>query len=223
MNTRPDAPEGSALRRQPKQDRSRERLDEILKVAMELIGAKGLDAVTMKEIASNAGGPIASIYQYFPNKSAIVATLYESYALNIRALVEEKLTHVTAWEDVGTAAEAVFDAYFELVSEHPPTQDLLNAIQADNNLKSADVAETRLHADMFSAATARFVAGPSRTQYNRTVFLMFYMAAGAVRLALMLRKDQTIDISADFKAMIRRQLQLFATADAASDAANDTD
>ncbi|NKN38663.1 TetR/AcrR family transcriptional regulator [Agrobacterium sp. a22-2] len=213
-----DASEGSALRRQPKQERSRERLDEILKVAMELIGSKGLDAVTMKEIATNAGGPIASVYQYFPNKSAIIATLYECYALNIRALVADKLTHIDNWEDVGAAAETVFDAYFKLVSEHPPTQDLLNAIQADNNLKSADVAETRLHADMFSAATARFVPAPRRMQYNRTVFLMFYMAAGAVRLALMLRNDQTIDISGDFKAMIRRQLQLFKADDATNDA-----
>ncbi|MCM2472898.1 TetR/AcrR family transcriptional regulator [Rhizobium sp. CG5] len=214
MKIQRDACEGSALRRQPKQDRSRERLDEILKVAMELIGSKGLDAVTMKEIATNAGGPIASVYQYFPNKSAIIATLYERYALCIRALVADKLTHIDGWEDVGAAAETVFDAYFKLVSEHPPTQDLLNAIQADTKLNDADVEETRLHANMFSDATQRFIPEPRREQYRRTVFLMFCMAGGAVRLALMFRTDETIDITGDFKAMIRRQLRIFASDDA---------
>ncbi len=54
------------LRRDPKQERSRERVEEILRVAMQLVGEKGIDGVTMREIAAAAGGPIASLYQYFP-------------------------------------------------------------------------------------------------------------------------------------------------------------
>ncbi len=68
MADRRDVGSHFALRRIPKQERSRERIDEILKVAMDLIGQKGIDAVTMKEIASLSGGPIASVYQYFPTR-----------------------------------------------------------------------------------------------------------------------------------------------------------
>ena len=54
-------------RRKPKQERSRERIDAILSTTMRLIGEKGIDAVTMKEVGALAGGPIATVYHYFPN------------------------------------------------------------------------------------------------------------------------------------------------------------
>ncbi len=61
---------------------------------MDLIGQKGIDAVTMKEIASLSGGPIASVYQYFPNKTAIIATLYERYISQLR-------TFMDCWDSAG--------------------------------------------------------------------------------------------------------------------------
>ncbi|RVD62726.1 TetR/AcrR family transcriptional regulator, partial [Mesorhizobium sp. M7A.F.Ca.ET.027.03.2.1] len=51
-------------RRRPKQERSRERIDTILSTTMRLIGEKGIDAVTMKEVGMLAGGPIATVYHY---------------------------------------------------------------------------------------------------------------------------------------------------------------
>src|SRR3546814_7593826 len=91
----------SVLRRVPKQERSRGRIDEILTVSMDLIGRKGIDAVTMKEIAALSGGPIASVYQYFPNKSAIVAMLYERYEEDDLEIVRQQCSDIEneqAWK-----------------------------------------------------------------------------------------------------------------------------
>ena len=92
------------LRRKPKQERSRERVEEILRVAKELIGEKGIDGMTMREIALLTGGPIASVYQYFPNKSAIIAMLYEQYSAETRAGIEASLSGVQELADVRDAA-----------------------------------------------------------------------------------------------------------------------
>lgn len=76
------------MRRVPRQSRSKERVSEILKVSADLIGEKGIDAVTMKEIGSRSGGPIASVYQYFPDKEAILASLYEQYVSETRFILK---------------------------------------------------------------------------------------------------------------------------------------
>src|SRR5689334_10767038 len=92
------------LRRPPKQQRSRGRVEEILAAAKKLIGEKGIDAVKMREIAALAGGPISSVYQYFPNKSAILAMLFEQWSEEMAARVTERLEAVDDVEALMVAA-----------------------------------------------------------------------------------------------------------------------
>ena len=85
---------GQRLRRKPKQERSRERVEEILRVAKQLIGEKGLDGMTMREVALQTGGPIASVYQYFPNKEALVSALIDRHMEEMNAAILAELTRV---------------------------------------------------------------------------------------------------------------------------------
>jgi AcrR family transcriptional regulator len=192
----------AALRRVPKQERSRERIGEILKVAKELIGQKGIDAVTMKEIAALSGGPIASVYQYFPNKSAIIAMLYEVYVEEVRGLIAGHITKIETAEHALQATDDLFDLYYERMRAEPSTQDLLNAIQADKALADLDIAETRLQAEVFYQATSHFVAENLRESYAQTLFVMFHMAGATLRLALMV-PDEAAQLLAQFKSIVR--------------------
>ncbi|KQQ73755.1 MULTISPECIES: TetR/AcrR family transcriptional regulator [unclassified Rhizobium] len=196
---------GSSLRRVPKQERSRERIDDILKVSMELIGEKGIDAVTMKEIASLSGGPIASVYQYFPNKSAIIAMLHERYVEEVRGIIVGHIPQISTAEDALDATDVLFDLYYTRMREKPSTQDLLNAIQADKALADRDITETRFQADLFFEITKRFVSEQLWENYARTLFLMFHMAAATLRLALMVTEDEAAKIVAQFKSIVRAQ------------------
>src|SRR5882757_8378135 len=73
-----DATSSAAFRhRTLAQQRSRDRLERILGVASELIAAKGSDAIKMGEVAEMAKISIGSLYQYFPDKSAIIRALAE--------------------------------------------------------------------------------------------------------------------------------------------------
>ena len=210
----PDSTRGpgqGSLRRVPKQERSRERIDEILKVSMELIGRKGIDAVTMKEIASLSGGPIASVYQYFPNKSAIIAMLYERYVEEVRSFVKEEIDRIATAEDALQATEGLFDLYYHKMRLEPSTQDLLNAIQADKALADLDIAETRFQAEVFYEATERFVREPLRESYARTLLVMFHMAGATLRLALVVPDGEAAEIVEQFKSIIRAQATYYLT------------
>ncbi len=62
-------------RKIPKQARAQARVDLILDATANLLETVGYDAVTTNAIADKAGVNVASLYQYFPNKQAIMAAL----------------------------------------------------------------------------------------------------------------------------------------------------
>lgn len=60
------------LRRLPQQQRSRQRVERILDAAAAEFVAVGYEAATTNAIAARAGVPIGSLYQFFPNKRALL-------------------------------------------------------------------------------------------------------------------------------------------------------
>ncbi len=67
----PSTSQSSNLRRQPKQQRSKERVESILDAAAAVFDRVGYDAATTHLIAIEAGTAIGSLYQFFPDKAAI--------------------------------------------------------------------------------------------------------------------------------------------------------
>ena len=63
------------VRHRPVQERGRVRFDAILSAARELLAKGGLEGFTIEDVAARAEIPVGSLYQFFPNKFAIVAEL----------------------------------------------------------------------------------------------------------------------------------------------------
>ena len=66
-----------APRKRPNQSRSRALVDAVAQACMQILDKEGEEALTVARIAEVSGAAVGSIYQYFPNKDAIVALLYE--------------------------------------------------------------------------------------------------------------------------------------------------
>ena len=82
------------MRRQPKQARSQQRVDHLLNVAAQVFEEVGYAAATTNAIAACAGVSIGSLYQFFPNKEAIMDALVELYLdelLQVVFVLEENL------------------------------------------------------------------------------------------------------------------------------------
>ncbi|MBU3599373.1 TetR/AcrR family transcriptional regulator [Polynucleobacter sp. 30F-ANTBAC] len=71
------------LRKRPNQSRSRALVDAVEQACLRILDEGGEEALTVSRIAEVSGAAVGSIYQYFPNKEAIIGMLYE------RALDEE--------------------------------------------------------------------------------------------------------------------------------------
>ena len=74
-------------RKSPVQRRSKEMVEAILDAAARLFAAGGLAGMTTNAVAELAGVSIGSLYQYFPNKLALVRGVYERHRSRVRAAV----------------------------------------------------------------------------------------------------------------------------------------
>lgn len=77
-----------ALRREPQQDRARRRVAHLLDTADRLLAAEGPGALTTTRLAAEAGISVGSLYQWFPDKEAVVEALALRYADSFAALAD---------------------------------------------------------------------------------------------------------------------------------------
>jgi AcrR family transcriptional regulator len=80
------------LRRVPQQDRGQRRVDRILDAAAELIAEVGVEAASTNAIAARAETSVGSLYQFFPNRDAIVRALAARYHAQFEALKEQTMS-----------------------------------------------------------------------------------------------------------------------------------
>ncbi len=68
-----------APRKNPFQKRSKKRMADILSATVRLLEKNGVEGITTHHIAKQAGISVASLYQYFPNKHAVICALFEQW------------------------------------------------------------------------------------------------------------------------------------------------
>jgi AcrR family transcriptional regulator len=113
-------------RRRPSQERSRDRVERILDATAALLaGDTPVDKITTAAIAEEAGVPIGSVYQYFPNKLAVLAEL----ARRVMEQVDQKTASLIA-KDFGVlpwdqAIDRAIDATMQGYAEQPGYLQLL--------------------------------------------------------------------------------------------------
>jgi AcrR family transcriptional regulator len=77
------------LRRQPKQQRGKERVEKILTAAAAVFDEVGYEAATTHMIAAQAGTAIGSLYQFFPDKAAIFKAMELRHAERVEAFWQQ--------------------------------------------------------------------------------------------------------------------------------------
>jgi AcrR family transcriptional regulator len=80
----PDVP----LRRRPRQPRGQRRIEAIIDAAERLFAVTGYEATSTNQIAAEAHTSIGSLYQFFPNKEAILRALVARSQEQMREVLE---------------------------------------------------------------------------------------------------------------------------------------
>jgi AcrR family transcriptional regulator len=116
-------------RKTPRQDRSRATVDALLEATADNQVRQGYAKLTTNRIAERAGVNIASLYQYFPGKDAIVAELRRRHGDEQRAALRQALVEhrgkglestIQALVSMGLAAHAVAPTLHRVFTEEMP-------------------------------------------------------------------------------------------------------
>lgn len=200
------AAKGSVARRQPAQQRSRERLDRILEVAQQLIAEKGSEHVRMSEIAELAEISIGSLYQYFPDKRAIVRTLAELYADESRRCVREALDAVQDKAQLLDAFASLVDQYYEIVMDKPVMRDISSALRSDKELMNIEIAESRACGALLAAAIRRVTPRADSKRVSALAFLIWQLGEETMRLAVAHKRSEGAMLVDAYKRMSLRAI-----------------
>lgn len=74
-------------RKIPTQARSRMMVETILKTTATVVVKHGYAGTNTNLVAQRAGVSVGSVYQYFPNKDALIAALYERHAQSVNRVI----------------------------------------------------------------------------------------------------------------------------------------
>lgn len=139
----------AAPRKRPRQQRSRALVDRVLDAAARIFTEDGYRATTTNDVAAEAGVSIGSLYQYFPNKDALLVGLAERHLGEALPLLVEAGARLrvaqpgpedTCRAFVDAAADANAGPLHRLLWTAPRTPELAEALEAAERAMAEEVA-----------------------------------------------------------------------------------
>src|ERR1700740_2933175 len=138
----------SPIRVAPQEDRSARRVAGLLQAAAELFAGRGFEASTMQAIAEPSDSSIGALYNYFPDKESVAATLRQQYSEDLQSRVRSLIAESNNLSAV-RFAESVIDCITDFVQDRPAWLNLVAAPISLHRAKSARNALRSTIADAF--------------------------------------------------------------------------
>ena len=144
------------LRRAPLQSRGQATFDHILDATSQLLDKLGLEGVNTNTIAKAAGVNIATLYQYFPNKRAVMLALFQRQAERRLSTAQSLLVGIGRSAEWPARIDAFVEGMARLRAELPGTAALMQAMRVDpelreHNLRMGDAASAALAEELVAA------------------------------------------------------------------------
>jgi AcrR family transcriptional regulator len=210
MATENAPPNTTELTRIPQQARSREKFDAILAGALRLIHEKGYEQVSMREIAREVSLPIASVYQYFPNKLAVVRQLWEGYTSELSELLGAELEAVAQAPSETTFHRAVGNVIDHMVAHHrdnPAFLDIWRSVDGSPELRALNRQDTVRVAEAISTAVLKVKPGVDPDAAMSRALIACEAASATVKLAQELPSERLTGLYENLKSVLISMLE----------------
>lgn len=124
-------------RRAPRQRRSRETVEIVLEAAAQMFSREGL-AATTNRIAERAGVSIGTLYQYFPDKHALLRALAERHLRDGAARLEVVFAELRRTEPpFEQTLRTILDTVVELHRDRPVLHALMHRVAPRDTVELA--------------------------------------------------------------------------------------
>ncbi|NTF40997.1 TetR/AcrR family transcriptional regulator [Rhizobium rhizogenes] len=198
----PEKPDRITFRKRPQQERSIQRVDAILSVAAALIAEKGVSAMKMTELAAVAGIPIGSVYQYFPDKAAIVGALLDRHSRRIQQKVEQAFSTVRSLDHAIELVCGMIDWYYSEFRSDPAYLGVWLGTDIDRDILQLNIQHSNRVAEIFLASIQSFLPAESRIDLKARTQLFSHLIGASVRFAIMSDDDMARRMLHEWKQVI---------------------
>lgn len=147
-------------RKRPQQLRSRVTIDTIFEATIQVLLANGLDRVTTIQIAERAGVSVGSLYQYFPNKNALLAAIVKRHVGEVTDITIAACNSAHG-KTIGEMCATMMSAFVDAKTRRPEVSRALYlpsaAVNADAIVKEQSGRSAQaVHDMLITASDAKF-------------------------------------------------------------------
>ena len=123
----------NAWRKEPRQARSAATVRAILEATVQVIAQGGAARLTTTCVAARAGVSVGTMYQYFPNKRALMLALFQRHMEAVATTIESACElHVA--QPLDAIADALVSGFMQVMSSRPDESSaaFLVAVEAES-------------------------------------------------------------------------------------------
>jgi AcrR family transcriptional regulator len=173
-------------RKAPRQSRSQATVTAILDATARILVERGFAQASTNAVAERAGVSVGSLYQYFPNKEALVAALHARHGDQMTAVIQRALTRAMD----ATLFDALTGLIEATVEAHRVDADLHRVLE--QQLGGMDI--VTMHEEYLDVMEDRIVALLSRHRADITApdlklaaFMLMNAAHGLIHAVVLQR------------------------------------
>jgi AcrR family transcriptional regulator len=195
----------SPLRRAPMQERSAARVQRMLDACAAIVEELGYEGLTTTLLAERAGVAIGSVYQFFPDKRAVVQALTQRNLDTYLSKLGQKLADgsFSRWQEI---VDAAIDEYIEMHRAAPGFRVLHFGDIVDRHLLESDRDNDSVIARSLGQVLVEY--GNIRPGPQLDLAMLIAVTTGDALIKLAFRRDPDGDpkILAQAKLLIRDYL-----------------
>ncbi len=199
-----------STRRQPIQDRGKERYQLIVKATQRLVGERGNDQVSIRDIAKEAGVAPSSIYQYFDDKHAIIVAIMNEYFDRSFDLLATQTSQAQSLNEWVAAIELSVDYFFAMLRQDPAWATIWSGIQASPALRDIDNQDALRNARLLQGQLLQFCPQLGHAEALSACLLLVQTAGLTARMALFSDTQMADDLIEEFKTLLRLRVNALA-------------
>jgi AcrR family transcriptional regulator len=169
-------------RKKPRQARSQATVDAIFEATIQVLLREGLPRLTTIRVAERAGASVGTLYQYYPNKEALLFAVLQRHLANVEMAITRaaESRHHTP---LATMLSAVIDALVEVKTKRLGESRALYSVAMELNLREVvreheQRSRAALYAMLKTATDAKF------RDLDSVVFMLMTSAAGPIRAVI---------------------------------------
>ena len=169
-------------RKSPIQARSVASVDAILKATVQVLLRLGKERLTTTNVALRAGVSVGTLYQYFPNKKALLQAALKRHLTEVADAVE-LVCREQHGRKLREMATAVITAYFNAKMKVAKTSSALYSVSSDvDGAKILQQIATRFHTAIIEML--RTASDPLATDHQLVATMLLASMGGVVRILL---------------------------------------